>query len=169
MPVARKEIAKQALSKAKLNLPSNLILVGQNSKMAYVPKDSTHAHNWVSFFGYNSAIYWPIGVKFILGTQETLIIYQLVMINPGYVAYFSFLIFWATFGGKMGMATTCTPNRLGLQTRPNNWPTGWNFWANNYLEIKFSKLFGLNHNSPLNLIFKLLDEVKLEVGSVRNF
>ena len=38
-------------------------------------------------------------------TQET-IIYRLVMGNLSYDAYFSFLIFWATFGRKMGMATT---------------------------------------------------------------
>ena len=49
------------------------------------------------------------------GFQET-IIYWLVLRNPGYVAYFSFLIFWATFGRKMGVATTLTPSGL----KPSN-------------------------------------------------
>ena len=32
------------------------------------------------------------------------------MTNLSYDAYFSVLIFWATFGGKMGVATTHAPN-----------------------------------------------------------
>ena len=44
--------------------------------------------------------------------QKT-IIYRLVMRNLSYEAYFSVLIFWATFGGKMGVATTRAPNGLG--------------------------------------------------------
>ena len=60
------------------------------------------------FFGHNSAIFGPIE----LGTQET-IIYRLVVRNLSYDAYFSFLIFWATFGGKMGVGTTCAPFSLG--------------------------------------------------------
>ena len=35
-----------------------------------------------------------------------MIIYRLAIKNPSYDAYFPFLIFWATFGGKMGVATT---------------------------------------------------------------
>ena len=47
-----------------------------------------------------------------MGAQEA-IIYRLVMINPSYDAYLSLLIFWATFGGKMGVATTRAPYSLG--------------------------------------------------------
>ena len=49
-----------------------------------------------TFFGHKSAIFSRI--------QET-IIYRLVLINPSYEANISFLIFWATFGGKMGVAS----------------------------------------------------------------
>ena len=41
-----------------------------------------------------------------MGTRET-IVYRLVMGNPSYDAYVSFLFFRATFGGKMGVATNC--------------------------------------------------------------
>ena len=49
-----------------------------------------------------------------MGVQET-IIYRLVMRNLilSNDAYFPFLIFWATFGGKMGVANMCAPNGLG--------------------------------------------------------
>ena len=33
----------------------------------------------------------------------------------------------------------------GLQTRPKIWPTWWTFWANHYLEIRFSKFSGESH------------------------
>ena len=46
-----------------------------------------------------------------LGAQDT-IIYRLVMRNPNHDDYFSVLIFWATFGGKMCVATTRAPNGL---------------------------------------------------------
>ena len=59
-------------------------------------------------FGLNSVIFVPIGLKFFMGAQKT-IIYRLVMRNPSFDAYFSFLIFWA----KMGVATTRAPNGLG--------------------------------------------------------
>ena len=59
-----------------------------------------------------------------MGTQET-IIYRLVVRNPGYDGYFSVLIFLATFGGKMGVATTRALMVWGLQIRPKSWPTGW--------------------------------------------
>ena len=36
----------------------------------------------------------------------------------------------------------------GLQIWPKHWPTGCNFWANNYLEIMFSKFPGV---TPLNI------------------
>ena len=47
-----------------------------------------------------------------MGTQET-IIYRLLVRNLSYDAYFSVLIFLATFGGKMGVATTRAHNGLG--------------------------------------------------------
>ena len=52
-----------------------------------------------------------------MGVQET-IIFRLVMKNLSYhyAAYFSISIIWATFGGKMDVATTRAPNGLG---RPN--------------------------------------------------
>ena len=49
--------------------------------------------------------------------------------------------FWATFGGKMGVATTRAPNGLGLQTPLKSWPTRWTFWADHYLIFMFSKFF----------------------------
>ena len=49
-----------------------------------------------------------IGLKLFVGAQET-IIYRLVMRNHDYVVYFSILIFYATFGGKMGVATMQAP------------------------------------------------------------
>ena len=63
-------------------------------------------------FGHNSAIFWSIELKIFMGTQET-IIYRLVVQNPSYDAYFLVLIFLATFGGKMGVATTRALNGLG--------------------------------------------------------
>ena len=44
-----------------------------------------------TFFGNNSLIFGPIGLKIFMGTQET-IIYRLVMRHPSYDAYFSFSI-----------------------------------------------------------------------------
>ena len=76
------------------------------------PKNGAHAHIWAYAFFHNSAISGPIGLKFFMGVQDT-IIYRLVMRNLSYNAYFSVLIFWATFGGKMGVATTRAPNGLG--------------------------------------------------------
>ena len=74
--------------------------------MAHMP---TFGH---TFFGHNSAILGPIGLKIYMGTQET-IIYRLVVRNQSYEAYFSVLIVWATFGGKMGVANTRAPYGLG--------------------------------------------------------
>ena len=65
-----------------------------------------------TFFGHNAAILRQTVVKFFIGTRGT-IIYRVVVINPSNDAYFSFLNFRATFGGKMGVATTRAPNGLG--------------------------------------------------------
>ena len=64
------------------------------------------------FFGHNSAIFWAHWAEICVGAQEN-IIDRMVMKNPGHGDYFPILIFWATFGMKMGMATTHTPNGLG--------------------------------------------------------
>ena len=57
--------------------------------------------------------FWSNWAEIFMGVQET-IIYWLVMINLSYDAYFSVLIFCATFGEKMGVATTHAPNDLGV-------------------------------------------------------
>ena len=79
-------------------------------------------------FGHKSVIFGPIGL----------------IRNPSYDAYFSFLIFWATFGGTLGGSSWAPSIVWGLQTQPKRWPTGWIFWANTYLEITLSKSSGLN-------------------------
>ena len=97
------------------------------------------------------AIFWPIGLQSFVGAQET-IIYRLVMRNTSYDAYFQFFCFWATLGGKMGVAITRAPNDLGPQIQPKSWPTGWTFWANCYLENVFSKFSGLKSETPFNVM-----------------
>ena len=65
------------------------------------------------------AIFWLIELANFMGYQET-IIDRLVVRNTSYDAYFSVLIFWATFGGKMGVATTRALMVWGFQTRSRN-------------------------------------------------
>ena len=78
------------------------------------------------------AIFGPIELKCLMGTQETNSIYRLVVRNPSYDAYFSFLgHFWQENGHGYYSTTGCT------------------FWANHYLEIVFSKFARVN---PLLLI-----------------
>ena len=73
-----------------------------------------------------------------MANQET-IIYRLVVRNPSYDAYFSFLNFRATLGGKMGVVTTRTPNGLGSPNPAKKFShcTGWTFWANHSLFLNF--------------------------------
>ena len=80
------------------------------------------------------------------------------MINPSYAAFF--FLFWATFGGKMGVVATrplivwglqTQPKSWGLQTQPKSWPIGWTLWVNCYLEIKISKFSGENTPSLINV------------------
>ena len=47
---------------------------------------------WQSYGKNDSAIFGPIELKFLMGTQET-IIYRLAVRNQRYDAYLSFLIF----------------------------------------------------------------------------
>ena len=53
--------------------------------------------------------------------------------------------FHATFGGKMGAATTRALTVWVLQTQPKSWPSGLTFWVNCHLEILFSKFSVLNN------------------------
>ena len=55
---------------------------------------------FIQIYRYLTYVFGPIGLKFFMGTQET-VIYRLVMRNPSNIAYFSFFIFRATFYGKM--------------------------------------------------------------------
>ena len=70
-----------------------------------------------------------LGIRFLAVTQlyfgqlDT-INYLLVVRNPSYDGYFSLLIFWATFGGKIGEATTCVLKGLGLPN-PTKKVTHW--------------------------------------------
>ena len=74
----------------------------------------------------------------MMGAQAT-IIYRLVTRNLSYDAYFSFLISWATFGGKMGVVTMRAPNGLGPlnSTKKLTHCTEETFWPNHYLETMF--------------------------------
>ena len=67
-----------------------------------------------TFFGHNSAIFGPIGLKFFMGTQGT-IIYRLLLRNQCFGLYLPISIFWVLFGGKMGVAATLAPLGLGPQ------------------------------------------------------
>ena len=79
-------------------------------------------HIWASFFDHYSAIFWPIGLKLFMVTQETIIL-RLVMKNSGFVPYLPFSIFWALLGPKKGRGPTDTHIGLGPQTQPKSWPT----------------------------------------------
>ena len=52
-----------------------------------------------TFFGHELAIFGPIRLKILKGTQET-IIYRLVVRNPSYDFYFLVLIFGPLLAGK---------------------------------------------------------------------
>ena len=59
-----------------------------------------------------------------MGTQET-VIYRMVVRNPRYGANFSFLIFRANFGRKMGVASMRTPNGPRSRNPAKNNLTHW--------------------------------------------
>ena len=96
----------------------------------------------LSFFGHNSAISGPIGLKVFKGVQET-IIYRLVMRNLSYDAYFSVLFFGPLLAGKWAWPPRASLMVWGLHTQLKSWPTGCTFRANHYLEIMFSKFSGV--------------------------
>ena len=77
-------------------------VMGQN-----VPQNINYSIYGHTFFDHNLAIFCPIGLKFFLVTQET-IIYRLVMRNCDFDAFFGKN---PIFGGKMGVA----PKGLGPQ------------------------------------------------------
>ena len=91
----------------------------------------------------------------ILGAHDTTI-YQLVVRNMSYDAYFSFLFFWATFGGKMGVAITATraPDGLGSPNLTKKFAHCVNllYYNNRYREIIFSKFSGVNLNPHLKFV-----------------
>ena len=68
-------------------------------------------HTCFGHFWANCAenFWWEL--RRLLSTEYRLV--PLVKIIPTSDAYVSFLIFWATFGRKMGVATTSAPNGLG--------------------------------------------------------
>ena len=70
-----------------------------------------------------------------------------IMRNLSFDAYFSFLIGKWSWLPRAPLTVKC------LQTRPNNWHTGWNFWANHHIEIMFLKFSEVN---PLNLLTCLI-------------
>ena len=57
-------------------------------------------------------VFWPIGLKLFIETQE-IIIYRLVLKNPGFGPYLLFSIF---LGPKKG----CSPQVWGLKTKPKS-------------------------------------------------
>ena len=85
-------------------------------------------------------------------TIFSIIIYRLVMINSSFDAYFDF---WATFGGKMSVATRCTLSGLGGQ--PKDRPTRWTLWANHCLVISFLLNFWSKMILGALLIFFLMN------------
>ena len=103
-------------------------------------------HLGIRFLAITQAYLRPIGLKFFMGAHET-IIYQLLMRNPSYNAYFPFLIFvshfwwenlhcaWPPYVPLMGFS------KINQKVGPLD--TGWNFLVNCYLEIVFSKFSGV--------------------------
>ena len=102
-----------------------------------------------TFFGHNSAIFEPIGLKLFIGTQKT-IIYRLVVRNPSYDVFFPVLIFGTLLAGKWAWPPRVRLIVWSLQTRTKIWPTRWTFWVNRDLEIMFSKFSGVNPPPPLS-------------------
>ena len=69
------------------------------------------------FFGHNSAIFWPIRLKFIMVSQET-IIYRLYIKKLGFKPFFDFSSFWALLGPEKGRGPTDTHIGLGPLVDP---------------------------------------------------
>ena len=95
-------------------------VMGQN-----VLKNTNYSIYGLTFFGHNSAISWPIGLTFLMETQET-IIYRLLDWCWEIVILMLFRPRWRQ-------------RVWGLKTQPKSWPTWWNFWVNHYLKTMSSK------------------------------
>ena len=54
---------------------------------------SIYGHTFITFYGYNSVIFRPIGLKCFVGTQGT-IIYRMVRKNQYQHLYFGISTFW---------------------------------------------------------------------------
>ena len=115
-----------------------------------VSKNIYYSINGHALFGHNSAIFWPIGLKFFVRTRET-IIYRLLVRNQCNGDQFQISNFWALIGGKMGVATTSVPKDPGPKTRPKSWPTLGPFWVICYLKIILPNFLTLD---PPPLILK---------------
>ena len=76
-----------------------------------IPKNPNYSIYGHTFFGHNSAIFWPIGLKFFVGTNET-IIYWLLVRNQCYTAQFLISNFWALIGGEKGLGHLLTTPQL---------------------------------------------------------
>ena len=63
-------------------------------------KKGVHAHIWAYVLWPLLGHFWPIGLKFFMGTKKA-IIYRLVMRNRSYDGYLSFLIFGPLLAGKL--------------------------------------------------------------------
>ena len=74
--------------------------------LSYCPNKARMSIFDISIWAY---VFWPIGLKVFNGSQEN-IIYRLVMRNPSYYAYFSFLVFWPLLAGKCEMCVKCHRN-----------------------------------------------------------
>ena len=93
------------------------------------------------FIGHNSeAIFRPIGLKFCMVTQKT-IIYRLVVRNHVFDAFSKEILFLA---GKWVWPPRWRQGVWDYKTRPKSWLIGWTFWVSRYLEKMFSKFSGLN-------------------------
>ena len=56
-----------------------------------------------------------------------------------------------------------------LNTRPKNWPNGWTFWVNCYLENMFSKFSGLNPSPKVSCDWYILTKFPGYVEHRRTF
>ena len=96
-----------------------------------------------TYFAHNSAIFWPNGLKFFVGTRDT-IIYRLVKRNRGYDLNSKSSIFRPFLAGKWAWPPYRRLGVWSLKTRPKSSPTVGSIWAASYLKIMFQKFFTLD-------------------------
>ena len=75
-------------------------------KLCYSPDKTPMPIFGHSFFGHNSAIFEPINLKFFWLARR-------LSLSIDKCGLFFIVDFWASFGRKMGVATTCAPCGLG--------------------------------------------------------